>query len=90
MVCHKCDVRHCVNPDHLFLGTAKDNLMDMASKGRSIHGTKHHMAKLTPNDVVIIREAVAKGHTSASIARYYKMSHGVIWKVGAFKTWTRI
>jgi hypothetical protein len=46
--CHHCDVRLCVRPDHLFLGTQKDNLVDMSRKGRS--GAHTHPERLARGD----------------------------------------
>jgi hypothetical protein len=58
LVCHKCDVRNCVRPDHLWLGSYLDNNVDAVEKGR--HGTLRGMAsagvKLTDEDVFKIRE----------------------------------
>ena len=58
-VLHKCDVRCCVNPSHLFLGTNRDNMDDMTAKGRRNEckdGEKHHNARLRNEDIIAIRQ----------------------------------
>lgn len=57
-VCHRCDTRQCVNPDHLFLGTNQDNMDDMRAKGRGprLRGDVHPRATLTNEQVRRFRE----------------------------------
>ena len=54
-VLHKCDVRRCVRPSHLFLGTRKDNSYDMKNKGRSARGEANWWSKLSDVKVLRIR-----------------------------------
>ncbi len=51
-VLHHCDVRLCVNPDHLFLGTPTDNSNDKVSKGRQCKGSSHGLSKLSESQVL--------------------------------------
>lgn len=50
-VCHSCDNRSCVNPNHLFLGTHDDNMRDCFLKGRKARGERLRNSKLTESDV---------------------------------------
>lgn len=56
-VLHKCDNRRCVNPDHLFLGTHMDNMIDGVLKKRFRYGENHHLTKLTAKMVRVIKES---------------------------------
>lgn len=47
-VCHTCDVRRCVRPDHLFPGTRSDNMVDMVTKGRDVNTPKTHCPRGHP------------------------------------------
>jgi hypothetical protein len=72
LVCHTCDNRLCVNPDHLWIGTNDENQMDKASKGRS------GKQKLTPNDAELIIKAVNDGFSRASIGFYFNIGRSQI------------
>jgi hypothetical protein len=74
-VCHSCDVPPCVNPEHLWLGTARENARDKVAKGRmrrgDSRGERNGHARLTEEDVRAIRARVAGGETQTALAVEY-------------------
>jgi hypothetical protein len=96
VICHKCDIPGCVNPDHLFLGTYKDNAQDMIKKGRAKHdnppfGENHPHAKLTEVQVKEIRELYATGQYSLSkLAMKYGVCLQLISRIKQRKIWRHV
>lgn len=89
-VCHRCDTPACVNPAHLFLGTAADNSADMRRKGRSLLGERHPRSTVTADDVRAVRSCAGEGWRPAEIARYFDISLVVVRQVVAGKTWRHV
>ena len=84
-VLHKCDVRHCINPDHLFLGTYKDNSIDMVRKGR------HANKKLNVSDVLQIRLLYTPYKYSYNkLGKLFGVSASTIQDLIEKKTWSHI
>lgn len=91
-VCHRCDVRSCVNPDHLFMGSDLDNAKDREAKGRGNQpkGRSNAWAKLTEQQVIEIRAKKANGQTARSIAREYGIAHSSVLNIYHGKKWKHV
>lgn len=80
-VCHRCDVRACVRPEHLFLGTRAENMKDCSVKGRQ-------WRKLSDDDVRAIR--AADGVSKAELARRYGVTDVMIGKIIRREWWRHL
>lgn len=102
LVCHTCDVRRCVNPDHLWLGTHQDNTDDAVAKGRikrlpprikkgHRRGSGHFLAKLTEDDVREMRALYAKGGwTHKQLGEKYNVNRVAITLILNGKNWAHV
>lgn len=86
-VCHTCDVRACVNVDHLFLGTPKDNTHDAMRKGRHIKGETQGHSKLTEVQVEEIRRNL---ESDTAAATRYGVTRQAINDVRNGKSWRHL
>ena len=97
-VCHHCDTPRCVNPEHLYVGTQKDNMRDAVERNARMLGTGRVNAKLTPEIVCEIRSLWAQGATTRkvktrkpfsarSIAEHFGVSTSTVVNVIHKYTW---
>jgi len=85
-VCHKCDTRPCVNPNHLFLGTHAENQADSRKKGRR-KGELSGRFKLNNEIVLEIRRS---GLSDIDVAKKYRIHATTAWRIKTRKIWTHI
>jgi hypothetical protein len=88
-VLHKCDVRRCVNPKHLFLGTNGDNNTDRSQKGRNaiVVGAQRYNAKLTDE---VVRAIKSSQETQLALAHRHGVSASVISRIKSGKIWKHV
>lgn len=93
-VCHTCDQRTCCNPSHLFLGSPKDNIMDMIAKGRKgipdFLGSKNPAAKLTEKDILRIRKRSQQGEKGVTLAKDYNVTPTQICAIVRHRSWKHL
>jgi hypothetical protein len=87
LVCHKCDNPECVNPEHLFKGTNKDNAEDKVKKGRHVFGRNKKHQWLTLEVVNSIRKDHKEGLKNSEISKKYEISPSQISRVVKNQIW---
>lgn len=89
---HKCDTPACVNPNHLFEGTQKQNMQDMASKGRASRASKapgvlNGQAILTASQVL---EILADRRSTALISEHHRVCRSTVQNIKAGRSWNSV
>ncbi len=101
LVCHTCDNKACVNPNHLFAGTYQDNFIDAVSKGiikkvraqrgfAQARGSKVGSAKLSDALAIEIHARAKSGETCNKLAREFGVSARAVWGIREEKQWKHL
>lgn len=84
LILHRCNNRRCINVEHLYAGTQKQNMQDAIAAGTTLKGERNHRGKLTADDVLSIR-VDARPHQE--IAEEYQVSRAAISQIIRRETW---
>lgn len=97
-VCHKCDNRKCINPDHLFIGSQKDNMRDCLNKKRMFipkniehrfkNGNKPHNSKIDHINIKLIKTLINKGERLIDISNKLNISYQLIKDIKRGKSYS--
>jgi hypothetical protein len=90
MVLHSCDNPRCVNPAHLSLGTGKENLEDMAMKGRHLYGERNTEHKLTEEQVNAIFDLSESGMSQHEISRRFDVGQPQVGRILRGERWLHV
>jgi len=101
-VCHKCNNKKCVNPNHLYLGSPKDNVYDMIRNGnafgnkkpRTRYGSETNSAKLTEELVIELRKEYRfyreNNKKLRPLYEKYGVTKGTFLDAATYKTWHHV
>ena len=70
-----------MRPDHLFLGTNRDNIQDLMDKGLHLKGLRHPLARFTPEEVQVVKGYLSEGLTQVQIAVILCCCKKTVWRV---------
>ena len=87
-VCHSCDNPACVNPDHLFIGTAALNVADKVAKGRHLYGAKVPSAKIT--DEIAAKIKLLQSEPTRVLAAMFGLSRQSVADIIYGRTWKHV
>jgi hypothetical protein len=85
-ICHSCDNRSCVNPAHLWAGTAKDNIQDAKKKKRMAWGPNAGRAKLSKAQVHDMRKRFGT-YSDIDLSKMFDVSATTVWAIRTGRTW---
>ena len=91
-VCHMCDHRSCINPNHLFAGSRLDNMRDCLQKGRRpiMRGEMNGRTKLTESQILDIRSRHSYYGLNAALSREFNVTHVLISKIRSGGLWKHV